>query len=191
MEYLKDIGAIDEYTDIHKLTLINKTSNYRGDINLELKLIEDSKMQLDEAKSNMAKQRTSMSSIIESVTKMDKRIEDLKSENKRILNACLVEKNKHLRGKLLLSKMENEEKILELKGISKKFKAKHLSDFSKLKKMRHDVDLAQDCYDNKVSEFKDKVGVNQEAIDNLMVGIYNKFQYEILEHDRKKTRKQK
>lgn len=46
--------------------------------------------------------------------------------------------------------------------------------------MRAMVDKLQEEYDSKVAAFKDTVGLNQEAIDRLMVGIYNEFQDEIL-----------
>ena len=56
--------------------------------------------------------------------------------------------------------------------------------------MRKDVDDTQAKYDDKVSQFKREIGLTTDAIDNLMVGIYNKFQDEILEHNKSK-RKQK
>ena len=52
--------------------------------------------------------------------------------------------------------------------------------------MRRDVDAAQESYDAKVREFKKDIGLTKEVVDNLMVGIYNKFQDEILEHSRRK-----
>ena len=37
-----------------------------------------------------------------------------------------------------------------------------------------------------MSTFKKDIGLNQETIDNLLVGIYNKFQDEILEHSKRR-----
>ena len=51
--------------------------------------------------------------------------------------------------------------------------------------MRKDVDEKQKAYDEKVRCFKSDIGLTQETIDNLMVGIYNKFQDEILERTRR------
>ena len=46
---------------------------------------------------------------------------------------------------------------------------------SKLRKMREKVDKLQREYDDSISEFKQRIGVNRESIENLMVGIYNRF----------------
>ena len=40
-----------------------------------------------------------------------------------------------------------------------------------------------------MSTFKKDIGLNQETIDNLLVGIYNRFQSEILERDNKRGKK--
>ena len=40
-----------------------------------------------------------------------------------------------------------------------------------------------------MSAFKRDIGFNQEIIDNLLVGIYNKFQDEILENNAKRKNK--
>ena len=84
-----------------------------------------------------------------------------------------------------MEKIENETRILELNSIIKSINEKHFKDFSELEKMRDDVDKAQRKYDNRVNEFKMKIGLNQDTLDNLMVGIYNKFQDEILDEKRK------
>ena len=81
---------------------------------------------------------------------------------------------------MLLTKLDNENMILELKGIIRKIKTKNMIDFSKLEALRSRVDKLQGEYNEQVREFKDNVGLNQEAIDRLMVGIYNEFQDEIL-----------
>ena len=84
-----------------------------------------------------------------------------------------------------MEKIENETRIMELNSIIKSINEKHFKDFSELEKMRDDVDKAQSKYDNRVNEFKMKIGLNQDTIDNLVVGIYNKFQEEILDEKRK------
>ena len=40
-----------------------------------------------------------------------------------------------------------------------------------------------------MSTFKRDIGFNQEIIDNLLVGIYNKFQDEILENAKRGNNK--
>lgn len=52
--------------------------------------------------------------------------------------------------------------------------------------MMEDVDQCQDHYDSVVANFKDTIGLDDQAIENLMVGIYNKFQKEILVNAEKK-----
>ena len=79
-----------------------------------------------------------------------------------------------------MKKLENENKIVELKGIIKSTNDRHFSDLSKLKKMKETVDKLQKNYDNSILTFKNKVGVSEEALENLMVGIYNKWKDEIL-----------
>lgn len=94
---------------------------------------------------------------------------------------CLTEKNRQVRNRLLIDKLENENKIVELKNAIKDTKTKHLTEFKSLEKMRRTVDRLQSELKNKVVEFKETIGLNEEAIARLMVGIYNRFQDEILE----------
>ena len=89
---------------------------------------------------------------------------------------------------MLLDKVANEQKIMELKSMAKKAKNKHLSDFTVLEKLRKDVDSAQESYDKKVREFKENIGLDGETVKRLMVGIYNKFQDEILKKNKKNAK---
>lgn len=93
--------------------------------------------------------------------------------------------DKHVRNRMLMDKIDNEQRIFELKQLVKKARTQHLDDFSSLEKMREEVDEQQTSYDRKVRDFKADIGLTKEAIDNLMVGIYNKFQDEILEHSKR------
>ena len=54
--------------------------------------------------------------------------------------------------------------------------------------MRKDVDERQEAYNEKVRGFKADIGFTPEALNNLMVGIYNKFQDEILEQSKRGKR---
>lgn len=94
--------------------------------------------------------------------------------------------DKQVRNRMLMDKIANEQRIFELKQLVKKARSQHLDDFSSLEKMRKEVDEQQSAYDQKVRDFKTDIGLTKEAIDSLMVGIYNKFQDEILEHDNKR-----
>lgn len=94
--------------------------------------------------------------------------------------------DKQVRNRMLLDKLNNEQRIFELKQLIKKAKSQHLEDFSSLETMRREVDDNQGLYDKKVRQFKEDIGLTRETIDNLMVGIYNKFQDEILEHNNKR-----
>ena len=128
--------------------------NYEGDVYLEIQKVQSAKDILDKAISNMDKQRKSMSSMIDTMTKAEENVLLLEKENKRIFNACLTEKNRQRRNSLLVQKMENEQKILELKGISKRVKERNASSFRTLEDMRKEVDRLQEEYDLSRTEFK-------------------------------------
>ena len=74
-----------------------------------------------------------------------------------------------------MTKIENENQMVELRGIVKDIHDKHFKDLSKLRKMREKVDKLQREYDDSISDFKQRIGVSRESIENLMVGIYNRF----------------
>lgn len=178
--YLKKVGLIEKESDIEKLIVVNRSQNYNGDLNSELKKVEEAKESLDFNKTQMLNYRKTLQRILNELSDSEKRVNELKSQNSKILNQCVLEKNKQIRNRLLLKKLENENKIVELKGIIKSTNDRHFSDLSKLKKMKETVDKLQKNYDNSILTFKNKVGVSEEALENLMVGIYNKWKDEIL-----------
>lgn len=59
-----------------------------------------------------------------------------------MFNTCLTCTDKRLRNRLLMEKIDNENKILELKDIVRTTRNKHLSDLSSLERMRATVDKA-------------------------------------------------
>ena len=67
--------------------------------------------------------------------------------------------DKQVRNKMLMDKLNNEQKIFELKSLIKKAKSQHLEDFSALEKMRKNVDEKQKAYDKTVKEFKTSIGL--------------------------------
>jgi hypothetical protein len=139
----------------------------------------------------MRNQRKSLQSIIDNVAKMETEIQELKQKNKRIFDICMKSGKKvkgvdrQVRNRMLMDKIDNEQRIFELKSLVKKAKSQHLEDFSALEKMRKDVDEKQSTYDQKIREFKTDIGLTTDVVNNLMVGIYNKFQDEILEHSKR------
>lgn len=48
--------------------------------------------------------------------------------------------DKQVRNRMLLDKINNEQRIFELKQMIKKAKSQHLEDFGSLEKMREEVD---------------------------------------------------
>ena len=108
----------------------------------------------------MQKHRQSIQGILDNVAKIENKIGELKKENARIRDFCMKQGPKpkgidrQIRTKMLLDKVANEQKIMELGSLAKKAKSKHLSDFTALEKLRKDVDSAQESYDQKVREFK-------------------------------------
>ena len=78
---------------------------------------------------------------------------------------------------------------MKLRSLVNSTRAKHLSDFTSLERMRTEVDGLQAAYDNAVERFKREIGVDETALHSLMTQIYNKFQNEILEHDNRRNKK--
>lgn len=92
---------------------------------------------------------------------MEETIRELKEKNKRIFDICMKSGRKKVKGvdrqvrnRMLMDKLDNEQRIFELKQLVKKAKSQHLEDFSSLERMRKDVDEKQSTYDQKVREFK-------------------------------------
>ena len=195
VDYLKSLGLIEDESDIERLATMN-SANQNPELSQRwFAEIQGQKDNLDSAMELMQSQRKSLQSIIDSVAKMEDQIKELRQKNKRIYDICMKSGKKvkgvdrQVRNRMLMDKLDNEQRIFELQSLVKKAKSKHLEDFSALERMRKDVDEKQAIYDQKVREFKSDIGLTTETIDNLMVGIYNKFQGEILEHD--KMRRQK
>ena len=195
VNYLKSLGLIESESDIDRLATLNFVNQSPEISQRWFAEIEEAKSNLDSAIELMQGQRKSLQSIIDNVAKMEDKIRELKQKNKRIFDICMKTGkkikgvDKQVRNRMLMDKLDNEQRIFELKSLVRKAKAQHLEDSSSLEKMRQEVDEKQEAYNKKVRGFKSDIGVTPETLDNLMVGIYNKFQDEILEHN--KMRKQK
>ena len=192
VNYLKHLGLVETEADLERLALVNASSRNPEASRKWLGDIQAQRERLDSSMELMMGQRKSMQSIIDNVAKMETEIQELKQRNKRIFDICMKAGkkvkgvDKQVRGRMLMDKIENEQRMFELKQLVKKARSQHLEDFSSLEKMRKEVDEQQAAYDQKVRGFKEDIGLTKEAMDNLMVGIYNKFQDEILEHDNKR-----
>ena len=180
VNYLKDIGIIKNKEDLENLVVESKVVNSGSNFNEEVKRLEKLKGRLDESKGKLLSQRDSLKSILDSITKVDLEVAKLKEENSKIFNVCLTMKNRQARTGMLMRKLDNEKRIEELSQLSRKTRKDHLEDLSKLEKMRAEVDERQSEFDKAVSGFRKDVNVSEEDIVNLMVGIYNRFQDEIL-----------
>jgi hypothetical protein len=95
----------------------------------------------------MMRQRKSIQTIMDGLTRAELRINGLKARNREIFNACLVEKSGAVRKTMFLEKLENEQTILKLESMVKGSRKAHLTDFSDLERMRADVDRLQREYD--------------------------------------------
>ena len=180
VSYLKDIGIIKNKEDLENLVVESKVVNTGSNFNEEVKRLEKLKGRLDESKGKLLSQRDSLKSILDSITKVDLEVAKLKEENSKIFNVCLTMKNRQARTGMLMRKLDNEKRIEELSQLSRKTRKDHLEDLSKLEKMRQEVDERQSEFDRAVSGFRKDVNVSEQDIANLMVGIYNRFQDEIL-----------
>lgn len=192
MNYLKHLGLVETEADVERLALVNASSRNPELSQRWLGEIQTQRERLDSSIGLMRTQRKSLQGILDNVAKMETEIQELKQRNKRIFDICMKAGkkvkgvDKQVRNRMLMDKIGNEQRIFELKQLVKKARSQHLDDFSSLEKMRKEVDEQQSEYDQKVRDFKTDIGLTKEAIDSLMVGIYNKFQDEILEHDNKR-----
>jgi DNA repair exonuclease SbcCD ATPase subunit len=191
MEYLKHLGLVDNESDLERLATTNLASKNPELSQRWLSEIQNQREELDSKTELMKSQRQSLQSILDNVAKMETEIKELQAQNKRIYATCTRKRNakgieRAARDRMLMDKIGNEQRIMELKSLVKKAKTKHLDDFTALEKMRKEVDDSQEMYNEKVGQFKKEIGLTKEAMDNFMVGIYNKFQDEILEHDNKR-----
>ena len=192
MNYLKHLGLVETEADVERLALVNASSRNPELSQRWLGEIQTQRERLDSSIGLMRTQRKSLQGILDNVAKMETEIQELKQRNKRIFDICMKAGkkvkgvDKQVRNRMLMDKIGNEQRIFELKQLVKKARSQHLDDFSSLEKMRKEVDEQQSAYDQKVRDFKEDIGLTKEAIDSLMVGIYNKFQDEILEHDNKR-----
>lgn len=184
VNYLKGIGIIKNKEDLENLVVESKVANSGSNFNEEVKRLEKLKGRLDEAKGKLLSQRDSLKSILDSITKVDLEVAKLKEENSKIFNVCLTMKNRQARTGMLMRKLDNEKRIEELSQLSRKTRKDHLEDLSKLEKMRAEVDERQSEFDKAVSGFRKDVNVSEQDIANLMVGIYNRFQDEILNEEK-------
>ena len=194
MNYLKYLGLAESEADLERLALVNASSRDPESSQRWLDEIQKQKEGLDSSIELMRTQRKSLQGILDNVAKLETEIQELKQKNKRIFDICMKSGkkvkgvDKQVRNRMLLDKIANEQRIFELKQLARKAKSAHLEDFSSLEKMRKEVDEQQAAYDEKVRNFKADIGLTKEAVNNLMVAIYNKFQDEILKHDNKKKR---
>ena len=154
VNYLVSIGLIGKKEDVELLATRNRAANYEGDIGAEIRKVEAAKVELDNAEALLTSTRKSLQAILDKVYEAERKVQELESTNKRIFETCISEKNRQVRNRLLINKLENETKALELKDAVKSMKEKHLEDFSKLDKMRKNVDELQAKYDAAVKEFK-------------------------------------
>lgn len=184
VKYLQDVGIIDGESDLERLAIRNKAVHYDGDICGEIRKLEVAKNNLDESLKNLTRQRNALRTIISRIQDAEKCMMQLSAENKLLFGACVKEKNRQKKNKMLLQKIENESKMADLERLIEDSKKANLEDLTVLDSLRDEVDLNKKVYDNMLSDFKQNIGVDEEAISNLMVGIYNKFQNEILSEDR-------
>lgn len=142
LSYLKEMGIAEGEEDLERLATLGRTVQFKGDVDAELKKVEDAKWRLDQAISMMNRERSALQKIIDGVVAMEGRIKELEAANSRILSICVSERNRHTRNQLLLARIENGAKIAELRQEVKSIKGRHLEEFRGLEQTRGDVDRA-------------------------------------------------
>ena len=180
VEHLLDIGLIGSEKDIEKLALRNGAIHFKGDVTAEIAKVENAKAALERAEAVMQRERSAIQRILDKVADAELKIQSLRSENSKLVEMYVFERDRQVRNRLLINKLDNENKIQELKDAIHDVKEKHLKEFSKLETMRKQVDSLSTKLDSAREKFKQDVGLSEQAISNLMVSIYNKYQDEIL-----------
>ena len=182
-DYLVDLGIIKDGENIERLVAASKIANEGIDVRKEIEGLEKAKAELDDAISKMKEHKATLSGLLNRLYEAELKSNDLKQRNRNLFNACLTERNRKAKTKMLMEKMENEQKIQELDELVRSEKKKHFEDLGFLESLREGVDKCQAEYDRQVKEFKEKVGVNQDSIEQFVIKVYNKYQDDILEVD--------
>lgn len=183
--YMKDMGLISEEADLERLAVGSVLEKSPELINENIGKLNKWKRELDAAVAAMEKEKNALKTIIDRVHDAEKKSKELKAESKRLFEASVGERNRNKKTKMLLQKVENEEKVQQLDAIVKKTRKQHLSDFNELERLKKVVDTKKEEYAAKVREFKEKIGVDQDLVEQLVIGIYNKYQDEILNREKK------
>ena len=122
---------IDTEADIERLATLNSARQNPEVSKRWIDDIQEQKRGLDSAMELMKGQRKSLQSIIDNVAKMEEKIKELKQKNKRIFDICMKSGKKvkgvdrQVRNRMLMDKLDNEQRILELKSLVKKAKSQH------------------------------------------------------------------
>ena len=53
LAYLKDVGVADGEEELERLVTMNKAAQFKGDVNVEMRKVEEAKRELDKAKGRM------------------------------------------------------------------------------------------------------------------------------------------
>ena len=53
LAYLKDVGVAESEEDLERLATMNKAAQFKGDVNAEMRKVEEAKKELDKAKGRM------------------------------------------------------------------------------------------------------------------------------------------
>ena len=178
--YLKSIGLIENEQELEKLATLNRAENYDGDAYQKVLDIENAKAELDRSKETLVRQRDALVLILDSIKQAEAKIRKLQDENKGIVQTCAIENDRLIKNRLLLKKLDNESKIVDLKEVIQSTRAKHEKDMTALDSMVSELEFNQKKYDNIVNEFKTQIGVDQDVIEQIVIGIYNKYQDDIL-----------
>ena len=68
VDYLKKVGLIEQESDIERLVVANRSQSHSGDINAELKKIEDTKESLNHVQSKMIGYRMTLQGILDKMS---------------------------------------------------------------------------------------------------------------------------
>ena len=94
-----------------------------------------------------------------------------------------MEKDRLIKNRLLLRKLDNESRISDLRKVIDTTRQHHEKDINALDSMMSELELNQKKYDSLVNVFKTRIGVNEDTIEQIVIGVYNMNQEEILKNE--------
>lgn len=172
-ELLRRMGVVDRSID--ELATLRQARSFEGNLDEGLDQVAQAKASLDQAKEAMYSHRSSIQSIIDGLAQAERTAAELEAQNESISRKVLATGDRQARNRLLLQRLENRQRVEELRQVAETGRTAHLSDFSALERLRDEVDRRQAEYDRAREEFRSQIGSTKEQGDQLALAICRHF----------------